>query len=94
MLGEKAKAGEADLYNFRKKIQVNHLKFLEKHKSLLITDTAEIFTDSSGNVSEVKTVLADLPEGTLKETWRWDFDLKGSDYNKKRSVMEVAAIIL
>jgi hypothetical protein len=94
MLGKKAKAGEEDLYNFRKKIQESHLKFLEKHKSLLITDTAEIFTDSSGNVSGVKTVLADLPEGTLKEKWRWDFDLKGSDYNKKRSVMEVSAIIL
>ena len=94
MLGNKAKAGEEDFYNFRKKIQESHLRFLEKHKSLLITDTAEIITDSSGNISEVKTVLADLPEGTIKETWRWDFDLKGSDYIMKRSVMEVSAIIL
>jgi hypothetical protein len=94
MLGNKAKAGEEDFYNFRKKIQESHLRFLEKHKSLLITDTAEIITDSSGNVSEVKTVITDLPEGTMKETWRWDFDLKGSDYIMKRSVMEVSAIIL
>jgi hypothetical protein len=70
------------------------LRFLEKHKSLLITDTAEIITDSSGNISEVKTLLADLPEGTMKETWTWDFDLKGSDYVMKRSVIEVSAIIL
>ena len=94
MLGNKAKAGEEDFYNFRKKIQESHLRFLEKHKSLLITDTAEIITDSSGNISEVKTLLADLPEGTMKETWRWDFDLKGSDYVMKRSVIEVSAIIL
>jgi hypothetical protein len=94
MLGNKAKAGEEDFYNFRKKIQESHLRFLEKHKSLLITDTAEIITDSSGNISEVKTLLADLPEGTMKETWTWDFDLKGSDYVMKRSVIEVSAIIL
>jgi hypothetical protein len=94
MLERKARADEADLFNFRKKIQESHLRFLNRHKSILITDTAEIFTDSSGNVTEDKTVITDLPEGILKETWRWDFDLKGSDFNLKRSVMEVSAIIL
>ena len=94
MLGKKAMAGEADILNFRKKIQESHLRFLGKHKSLLITDTAEIFTDSSGNVTEDKTVITDLPDGLLKETWRWDFDLKGLDYSRKRSVMEVTALIL
>jgi hypothetical protein len=94
MLSKKAKTGEADIFNFRKKIQESHIRFLEKHKSLLITDTAEIFTDSRGNVTEVKTVIILLPDGTFKETWRWDFDLKGTDFNMKRSVMEVSAIIL
>lgn len=94
MLERKARADEADLFNFRKKIQESHLRFLNRHKSILITDTAEIFTDSSGNVTEDKTVITDLPEGILKETWRWDFDLKGLDYSRKRSVMEVTALIL
>jgi hypothetical protein len=94
LLEKKAKANEADLFNFRKEVQESHLRFLGKHKSLLITDTAEIFIDSSGNVTEDKTVIADLPEGIRKETWRWDFDLKGLDYSRKRSVMEVTALIL
>jgi hypothetical protein len=94
MLEKKARTNEAEIFNFRKKIQESHLRFLEKHKSMIITDTAEIFTDSSGNITEEKTVITDLPEGLLKETWRWDFDLKGIDYNKKRSVMEVTALIL
>jgi hypothetical protein len=94
MLAKKAKAGEAEILNFRKKIQESHLRFLENHKSLLLTDTVEIFTDSTGNVTEVKTALITLPEGTMKETWRWDFDLKGADFKMKRSVMEISAIIL
>ena len=28
------------------------------------------------------------------EEWTWDFDLMGSDYNRKKSVFKVAAIIL
>jgi hypothetical protein len=94
MLGKKAKAGETDILNFRKKIQESHLRFLSQHQSLLITDTAEIFTGPSGNITEVKTVVADLPGGTQIETWRWDFDLKGADFNMKRSVMNVSAIVL
>lgn len=94
MLGKKAKSDEVGMLNFRKKIQESHLRFLGKHKSLLITDTMEIFTDSSGNVTEDKTVVTDLPEGILKETWKWDFDLKGLDYRRKSSVMEVTALIL
>jgi hypothetical protein len=38
--------------------------------------------------------LIDLPEGKHKEEWTWDFDLKGSDYYGKRSVLKVAAIII
>jgi hypothetical protein len=94
LLGKKAKVDETDILDFRKKIQESHLRFLARNKSMLITDTAEVFTDSAGKISEVKTVIADLPKGSMKETWRWDFDLKGSDFNMKRSVMEVSAIIL
>lgn len=94
LLEKKAKVKESELIGFRKKIQESHLRFLANHNSLLITDTAEIISHSSGKTTEVKTILTDLPEGSLKETWRWDFDLKGSDFNQKRSVIEVLAIIL
>lgn len=86
---------EADkILKFREKIQNNHLNLLKKYKSVLITDIAEIFTDSSGNISEQESVIVDLPDGKNKEEWTWDFDLKGSDYFRRRSVLKVAAIIL
>jgi hypothetical protein len=91
---KKSKIGEEELICFRKKIQENHLSFLNKHKSVLISDVAEIFTDRSGNITERQSVIAKLPEGIYKEEWTWDFDLKGSDYYDKRSVFKVAAIIL
>jgi hypothetical protein len=94
LLVKKSKAGEAEFLSFRKKIQESHLKFLAKYLSVLITDTSEVFTDSSGNVSEVKTVIPDLPGSTFEEKWIWDFDLKGADFNMKRSVMNVTALIL
>jgi hypothetical protein len=80
--------------NFRKKIQESHLRFLTRHKSVLITDIAEVITYSSGKISEVRTIVTDLPDGSLKDKWRWDFDLKGSDFIQRRSIIEVSAIIL
>jgi hypothetical protein len=91
---KKSKVEEVEIMKFRKKIQNNHLNLLKKHKSILITDLAEVFTDSSENVSEQQSVIIDLPEGKYKEEWTWDFDLKGSDYYGKRSVLKVAAIII
>jgi hypothetical protein len=67
---------------------------LKRHKSILITDVTEVFTDKSGNVSELQSVIIDLPDGQNKEEWTWDFDLKGSDYYWKRSVLKVTAIII
>ena len=91
---KKSKVEEVEIIRFRKEIQNNHLNLLKKYKSILITDLTEVFTDNSGSVSEQKTVLIDLPEGKHKEEWTWDFDLKGSDFYGKRSVLKVAAIII
>ena len=91
---KKAKISEEELMNFRRKIQENHLSFLKKHNSVLISDVAEVFTDKVGNITERQSVIAKLPEGISKEEWTWDFDLKGSDYYDKRSVFKVVAIIL
>ena len=91
---KKSKANEEELNRLRKEIQNNHICFLKKYKSVLITDVTEIFTDRSGNVSEKQSVITALPDGFYKEEWTWDFDLKGSDYYGKRSVFKVAAIII
>jgi hypothetical protein len=93
-LKKKSTADEDELNRFRKSVQDKHISFLKKHKSVLISDVTEIFTDRSGNVSEKQSVVTTLPEGTYKEEWTWDFDPKGSDYYEKRSVFKVKAIFI
>jgi hypothetical protein len=91
-LRKRSKVKEEEIERFRKQVQENHLMFLSKYKSLLITDTCEIFTDSSGKTTEVQTVIADIPSGSMSEEWTWNFDLKGSDFYEKRSVLNVVAL--
>jgi hypothetical protein len=91
---KKSRINDYELKRFRNEIQLKHITFLKKYKSVLITDVTEIFTDNSGNVEEKQSVIADLPEGLYREEWTWDFDLKGSDYYEKRSVFKVNAIII
>jgi hypothetical protein len=93
-LSQRTSAGQYELEQFRKAVQESHLSFLKKQRSVLLTDVAEVFTDKSGAVTEKRTALADLPGGSYREEWTWDFDLKRSDYFTKRSVLKVAAIIL
>jgi hypothetical protein len=85
---------EEDLFGFRKKIQNNHLSFLANHNSVLITDTAEIFNENSGKTTRHNSVVIELPNGKMREEWSWNFDLKGSDYNYKKSYFEVVALML
>jgi hypothetical protein len=79
---------------FRTGIQRNHINLLKKHQSLIISDYAEVFTDNRGKQTVVDTLLADLPEGSTNEEWIWDYDLTGSDYYNRRSIMKVVAKIL
>lgn len=92
-LERKAEVSVDEFSRFRTAIQEKHLELLGRYKSVLITDTSEIFTDNSGNDSDVRSVLAEIPEGRVREEWKWDFDLKHTDYYKKRSVMKVTAIL-
>jgi len=93
-LKKRSKVKEEEIFRFRKMIQDNHLRFLSKHSSLLITDISEVFTDLKGNTTEVQSVITDLPAGKSRREWTWDFDLKKSDYYEKSSVMKVVAITL
>jgi len=91
---KRSKVEEEELTLFRHKIQKKHIEFLKNHDSVLITDTNELFKDKSGKVTDIKTVMTELPESRYSEKWSWDFDLKGSDYHNKKSVLEVIAILL
>ena len=87
-------AGDEEYEWFIRSVQQSHLDLLGKYNSVLITDTAEIYKWRSGTVTEVKSLLVSIPDGKDKEEWTWDFDLLGSDYNEKRSVMKVTAVNL
>ncbi len=93
LLKKKAISDEESFVRFRKEIQQNHLSFLKNHESVLITDLSEVITEKSGRVREISSVLIDLPEGKLKEEWTWYFDLRNSDYYRKKSVFRVSAIL-
>jgi hypothetical protein len=94
LLKKKTVADEESFVRFRKAIQQNHLSLLKNHESVLISDLSEVITERSGRVREINSVLVDLPEGRRKEEWTWHFDLRNSDYYRKKSVFRVSAILL
>ena len=94
LLKRKAKVDEESFLKLKREIQQNHVSFLKRHKSVLITDRSEVVTESSGKITKISSVLVDLPEAKHSEEWTWYFELKQSDYYNKRSVFKVAGIIL
>jgi hypothetical protein len=90
----KSRIGEPEFQYFRSEIQRKHVELLTHYNSVLISDIEEIFTGRSGESTVVKTVFTELPAGRTREAWRWDFDLKKSDYYQKSSVLNVVAIMI
>jgi hypothetical protein len=89
---KRSKIMEEEFLSFRAEIQKKHIDFLKKHRSILISDYAEVMTNKSGVSITNSTIVTDIPDGNFKEEWIWDFDLKGSDYYNNKSVMKVIAI--
>ena len=94
LLEKKSRADENTLRNFRKIIQEKHMKFLKRHKSVLITDSSEVINDSSGLVQETSSLLVDLPLSEISEEWTWKFDYRKSDYYTKKSFFKVKALLI
>lgn len=92
-LEKNAVINKEELLAFRMVIQQKHIDFLRKHPSVLITDTEEIITDRAGSVTSVPDLVAKIPEGRYTEEWTWDFDLTGTDYYNKSSIMKVKAVV-
>jgi hypothetical protein len=93
-LKKKASVNEDEYTRFRNEIQKKHISFLMKHRSVLISDIAEVSTDKSGKINSVPTLVADFPTGIFNEEWTWDFDMKSTDFNNRTSVMKVRAVII
>jgi hypothetical protein len=93
-LRKRIKVSDEELNNFRSEIQKKHIDFLMKHKSVIITDYAEVVTNKRGEVKTITTLLTSLPESSLRDDWIWNFDLKGSDYFTNRSLIKVVALAI
>jgi hypothetical protein len=92
-LKRKSNMEESQFTGFREEIQRKHIECLQKYNSVVITDTEEVILNRSGESTVVKTVLSEIPAGNYRKEWTWDFDLKKSDFNLKKSVMKVTAIL-
>jgi hypothetical protein len=93
LIREKSKTDEKALYEFRKEIQEKHLSMLSRYKSVLISDYLEEFTGADGQITREDTVFASFPDGVRTDDWTWDFDLAGTDFNHRRSVLKVRAVL-
>lgn len=88
---KRSKIKEEELILFRAEIQKQHINFLMKHPSVLITDLAEVITSRTGSVETVPTMVTDLPPCRASEEWTWNFDMKGADLYNCRSYLKVLA---
>jgi hypothetical protein len=84
---------EEEFNRFRTEIQKKHIDFLNKHKSILISDYTEVITSRVGSIETIPTLLADLPSGKYREEWTWNFDQTGADLYNCRSEFKVVALI-
>ena len=92
-LKSRSKIKEEEFNVFRAEIQKKHIDFLMKHRSVLITDYAEVITNRSGTTKTNPTLLIDLPAGVVREEWTWNFDKPGGDLYNSRSQFKVVGLI-
>ena len=83
---------DEEFNRFRGEIQKKHIDFLKKHKSVLISDYSEVFTDKSGKSTTIPTMVTDLPPAQFSENWTWKFEQTGAYQYNSRSIMNVVAL--
>jgi hypothetical protein len=83
---------QADLIPFRTAIQAFHLDWITKKPGCLITDTLEEVEDKHSVKSSKALLYTDLPPGSRRDRWWWDFDSQGTYHPGSRTRMEVQAI--
>ncbi|MFW6369675.1 MAG: hypothetical protein ACOC10_00545 [Bacteroidota bacterium] len=91
----KNKGFPEDLTAFRKSVQQQHLNFLLKRKSILISDMTEHRIHlKTQKIEKHALVHVHLPEGKEKKTWTWIFDTHGLYYEGCQTNFEVKAVNL
>ena len=82
-----------ELNLFRAEIQKQHVNFLMRHRSLLITDYEEIITSRAGDTKKNPTIFTDLPPCRFREEWTWNFDQSGNELYNSRSLFKIVALL-
>ena len=90
---KRSKIKEEEFNHFRTEIQRKHIDFLKKHRSVLVTDSAEVIMNKDGSIKTIPTLLTDLPPYDLREDWTWNFDQTGADLYNSRSQFKIVALI-
>jgi hypothetical protein len=90
---KRSKTDKEELMLFRAEIQKQHLNFLMKHPSVLITDIAEVITSRTGSIETIPTMVTDLPPCRNCEEWTWNFDMTGADLYNCRSYFNILALL-
>ncbi len=84
---------EDDSKVFRKRIQDQHIALLPPGRSCLITNFQEQTIRRDGQPVSLKPLIyAELPEGSYREEWTWNFDTRGAYTQGKNTSMMVQAI--
>ncbi len=83
---------ENSLKEFRKSIQDEHLHFLYKHDSCLITDFEEwIFDPKINKIDTKKLVYCKILTNEKSRNWDWLFDMTGHYNENKKTIFKVLA---
>jgi hypothetical protein len=90
---KRSKTNKEELKMFRAEIQKQHINFLMKHQSVLITDVAEVITSRTGSIETIPTMITDLPPCRICEEWTWNFDMTGADLYNCRSHFSILALL-
>jgi hypothetical protein len=91
---KRSKTDKEDLKIFRAEIQKQHINFLMKHQSVLITDLAEVITSRNGSIETIPTMITDIPPCRICEEWTWNFDMTGADLYNCRSHFSILALLI
>jgi len=83
---------QADILDFRIKIQKEHLNLLPLQKTCLITDYEEENYINNKIVKTKKLVHIDLPNSEFTDTWQWIFDTHKMYDDFDKTLFNVKAI--
>lgn len=92
-LTNRFRVGESDLLNIRKTIQQQHLSWLPKGRTCLITDYRQIdMPVGGGEPTETPLIHADISHLPPQQEWDWVFDTNQRYSENSNTIFKVMAV--